>query len=244
MDIQRQEFKRLGVRGDWDNPYVTLKPEFEATQIGVFGEMAKRGYIYKGLKSVYWCCDCETALAEAEIEYADKQSDSVYVKFPFKDSNDLFPVEDTYIIIWTTTPWTLPANTGICLHPDFDYVLVEVNQEKYVVAQELLEKVAPEFGWSDYQIRTKFKGRELEEAVCRHPFIDRDSIVICGEHVTLEQGTGCVHTHGHGAEDFEISKSMVYLLSRPERQRVFTEEGGKYEGLFCHDANGYHKGPH
>jgi len=239
VDIQRQEFKRLGVRGDWDHPYLTLEPGFEAAQIGVFGEMAKRGYIYKGLKTVYWCCDCETALAEAEIEYADKQSDSIYVRFPFKDSNDLFPVEDSYIIIWTTTPWTLPANTGICLHPEFDYVLVKVNQEKYVVAQKLLEKVAPEFGWTEYQVIARFKGRELEEAVCRHPFVDRDSIVICGEHVTLEQGTGCVHTApGHGADDFEVAK--VYglpVISPLNSKGVFTGEGGKYEGMFCYDAN-------
>lgn len=239
VDIQRQEFKRLGVRGDWDHPYLTLKPRFEAAQIGVFGEMAKRGYIYKGLKTVYWCCDCETALAEAEIEYGEKQSDSVYVKFPFKDANDLFPVEDTYIVIWTTTPWTLPANAGICLHPEFEYVLVQVNQEKYVVAQELLETVAPEFGWSQYQVVKKFKGQDLEEAVCQHPFFDRESIVICGEHVTLEQGTGCVHTApGHGAEDFDIGK--VYslpVISPLDSKGVFTEEGGKFEGLFCYDAN-------
>ncbi len=239
VDIQRQEFKRLGIRGDWDHPYLTLEPEFEATQIGIFGEMAKRGYLYKGLRTVYWCCDCETALAEAEIEYADKQSESVYVKFAFKDANDLFPIDDTYIIIWTTTPWTLPANTGICLHPEFDYVLVEVNQEKYVVAQGLLENMAEDIGWDKYQVIKKFKGQELEEAVCQHPFVDRDSIVICGEHVTLEQGTGCVHTApGHGDEDFEIGK--VYglpVISPLDSKGVFTEEGGKYKGLFCYDAN-------
>ncbi|MGE5395973.1 MAG: class I tRNA ligase family protein [Chitinophagales bacterium] len=137
VDIQRQEFKRLGVRGDWDHPYLTLEPGFEAVQIGVFGDMAKKGYIYKGLKPVYWCADCETALAEAEIEYDDKESDSIYVKFKVKDANDLFPVEDTYVIIWTTTPWTLPANTGISVHPEYDYVLVQVDNEKYVVAKGL-----------------------------------------------------------------------------------------------------------
>ena len=239
MDIQRREFKRLGVRGDWDHPYLTLEPGFEAVQIGVFGEMAKKGYIYRGLKSVYWCCDCETALAEAEIEYADKQSDSIYVKFPFKDSNDLFPVEDAFMVIWTTTPWTLPANTGICLHPEFDYVLVQVGGEKYVVAQELLAKVAQEAGWTACQVVTRFKGRDLEEAVCRHPFIDRDSIVICGEHVTLDQGTGCVHTApGHGVEDFEIGKAYgLPVISPLDDKGVFTQEGGRYEGLFCYDAN-------
>ncbi len=239
MDIQRREFKRLGVRGDWEHPYLTLEPGFEAIQIGVFGEMAKKGYIYRGLKTVYWCCDCETALAEAEIEYADKQSDSIYVKFPFKDSNDLFPVEGAFMVIWTTTPWTLPANTGICLHPEFDYVLVQVGEEKYVVARELLPKVAEEVGWTDYRVITGFKGRDLEEAVCRHPFIDRDSIVICGEHVTLDQGTGCVHTApGHGVEDFEIGRAYgLPVISPLDDRGVFTKEGGKYEGMFCYDAN-------
>lgn len=239
MDIQRQEFKRLGVRGDWEHPYLTLEPGFEAVQIGVFGQMAKKGYIYRGLKTVYWCCDCETALAEAEIEYADKQSDSIYVKFPFKDSNDLFPVEGAFMVIWTTTPWTLPANTGICLHPEFDYVLVQVDGERYVVAQELLAKVAEEVGWTDYRVINKFKGRDLEEAVCRHPFIDRDSIVVCGEHVTLDQGTGCVHTApGHGVEDFEIGKAYgLPVISPLDDRGVFTNEGGRYEGMFCYDAN-------
>jgi len=239
VDIQRQEFKRLGVRGDWENPYLTLDPKFEAEQIGVFGEMAKRGYIYKGLKTVYWCCDCETALAEAEIEYGDKKSDSIYVKFPFKDANDLFDIENAYVVIWTTTPWTLPANTGICLHPEYDYVLVRVGRERYVVARGLLSQVAGVLGWEDPQVEVSFKGRDLEEAVCQHPFFDRESLVICGEHVTLEQGTGCVHTApGHGAEDFDIGREYgLPVISPLDGKGVFTEEGGKFKGLFCYDAN-------
>ncbi|MHB1044357.1 MAG: class I tRNA ligase family protein, partial [Eubacteriales bacterium] len=124
VDIQREEFKRLGVRGEWDKPYLTLMPHFEARQIGVFGDMARKGYIYKGLKPVYWCATCETALAEAEVEYGDKQSASIYVRFPVKDGKGLLPEEDTYVVIWTTTPWTLPANVAVCLHPDFEYVLL------------------------------------------------------------------------------------------------------------------------
>ncbi|MGE5415513.1 MAG: isoleucine--tRNA ligase [Acidobacteriota bacterium] len=239
VDIQREEFKRLGVRGDWDNPYVTLDPKFEAKQIGVFGEMANKGYIYKGLKPVYWCADCETALAEAEVEYNDKVSDSIYVKFLVKDSKGIFPVENTYVIIWTTTPWTLPANTGISVHPEYDYVLVQVGQDNYVIAKELLEKVAQEVGWNDYKVTQQFKGIELERAVCQHPFVDRESLVVCGEHVTLEQGTGCVHTApGHGDDDFQIGK--VYglpVISPLDDSGKFTEQGGKFKGLFCYDAN-------
>ncbi|NLB17608.1 MAG: isoleucine--tRNA ligase [Syntrophomonadaceae bacterium] len=239
IDIQRQEFIRLGIRGDWDNPYLTLAPHFEAEQIGVFGAMANKGYIYKGLKTVYWCCDCETALAEAEIEYAEKNSDSIYVKFPLIDANELFQVDNTYVVIWTTTPWTLPANAGITLHPEFTYGLVQVGQEKYVIAVDLIENVASELGWTSYQVLEKFQGAELEEGICRHPFIDRESLIICGEHVTLEQGTGCVHTApGHGADDFEIGKAYgLPILSPLDGKGIFTAEAGKFEGLFCNDAN-------
>ncbi|MGE5421762.1 MAG: isoleucine--tRNA ligase [Ignavibacteriales bacterium] len=239
VDIQREEFKRLGVRGDWDNPYLTLRPKFEAAQIGVFGEMAKKGYIYKGLKPVYWCCDCETALAEAEVEYGDKESDSIYVKFALKDANDLFPVENTYVIIWTTTPWTLPANTGISVHPEYDYVLVQVGDLKYVIAKGLLETVAAELQWGEHKVLANFKGKEMEEAVCQHPFIDRESIVVCGEHVTLEQGTGCVHTApGHGEDDFHMGRVYDLPIISPLNDKgVFTAEGGKFEGMFCYDAN-------
>ncbi len=239
VDTQRQEFKRLGVRGDWERPYLTLEPGFEAAQIGVFGEMAQQGHIYKGLKTVYWCCDCETALAEAEIEYADKRSDSIYVKFPVKDSQGLFPIEDAYVVIWTTTPWTLPANTGISVHPDYVYGLVLVGGEKYVVAVDMLEKFAAELGWPDYQVLQKFAGRQMERAVCRHPFIDRDSLVVCGEHVTLEQGTGCVHTApGHGADDFDIGRLYgLPIISPVDGKGVFTDEAGKFAGKFVYDAN-------
>ncbi len=239
VDIQREEFKRLGVRGDWENPYLTLDPGFEAVQIRVFGEMAKKGYIYKGLKPVYWCADCETALAEAEVEYQDKVSPSIFVKFPVKDAKGLFPAEKAYVVIWTTTPWTLPANTGIAVHPSLDYVLVQVGEERYVVAKGLLEEVASELGWNTGEVLKTFKGKDLERAVCWHPFMNRESLVVCGEHVTLDQGSGCVHTApGHGDEDFVIGKEYgLPVISPLDDRGVFTEEAGIFAGQFCHDAN-------
>lgn len=238
VEIQKKQFQRLGVRGDWDNPYLTLNPQFEGSQIKVFGAMANKGYIYKGLKPVYWCADCETALAEAEIEYNDKISPSIFVKFPVKDGKGEIP-GNAYIIIWTTTPWTLPANTAVCLHPDFDYVLVEVNHEKYVLAKGLLEQVGAELGWEQYQILHEFKGKQLERAVCRHPFIERDSLVILGEHVTLDAGTGCVHTApGHGEDDFNVGKIYnLDIISPVDDRGRFTDEAGKFAGLYVHGAN-------
>jgi isoleucyl-tRNA synthetase len=238
VGIQREQFKRLGVRGDWDNPYLTLKPQFEAAQIKVFGEMAKKGFIYKGLKPVYWCGDCETALAEAEVEYGDKVSPSIYVKFPVKDGKGVLP-QDAFVVIWTTTPWTLPANTGISVHPDFDYVLVMVENEKYVVAKGLLEAVAGELGWSNPEILKEFKGKDIDRAICRHPFFERDSLVVNGRHVTLEAGTGCVHTApGHGEDDFYVGKEYdLEVISPVDDSGCFTEEAGKFKGLYVHKAN-------
>jgi len=233
VNIQKEQFKRLGVRGDWEHPYLTLEPKFESVQVRVFGEMAKKGYIYKGLKPVYWCADCETALAEAEIEYGDKTSPSIYVKFPVRDGLGVIP-NDAYVIIWTTTPWTLPANTGISLHPDFDYVLIQVGDEKYVVAKGLLENTAAQVGWESYQILQEFKGQDLERAVCKHPFFERDSLIILGEHVTLEAGTGCVHTApGHGEDDFYIGKEYgLEVISPVDDSGKFTAEAGKFAGKF------------
>jgi isoleucyl-tRNA synthetase len=238
VGIQKEQFKRLGVGGDWDHPYLTLDPKFESIQIKVFGEMANKGYIYKGLKPVYWCGDCETALAEAEVEYGDKVSPSIYVKFAVKDGKGVVP-EDAFIIIWTTTPWTLPANTGICLHPDYEYLLVEVNGEKYVLAKGLLENVKTQLNWSEVKTLKEFRGKELERAVCRHPFIDRDSLVILGRHVTLEAGTGCVHTApGHGEDDFYVGREYgLAVISPVDNSGRFTEEAGKFQGLYVHKAN-------
>ncbi|MDK2816116.1 MAG: isoleucyl-tRNA synthetase [Moorella sp. (in: firmicutes)] len=239
VNIQREEFKRLGVRGDWEHPYLTLEPEYEAIQIGVFGEMAKKGYIYKGLKPVYWCTDCETALAEAEVEYGEKRSPSIYVKFPVIDARGLFEAEGSSVVIWTTTPWTLPANVAIALHPEFKYVLVQVGDERYLMAEELYRQVFELLAIKDYQVVAAFTGAELEGVVCRNPLMERDSVVILGEHVTLEQGTGCVHTApGHGLEDYEVGmRYNLPVLSPLDDRGYFTPEAGQFAGLFIEDAN-------
>lgn len=237
VEIQKGQFKRLGVRGDWENPYLTLNPEFEAIQIGVFGEMAQKGYIYKGLKPVYWCTHCETALAEAEIEYSEKESASIYVKFPVVEG--LLAEENAFFVIWTTTPWTLPANLAICLHPDFIYQVLVVGDEKYVVAEDLSFSFLEVLGNPDYRVEKTFVGKELEGIVCRHPLYDRNSVVILGDHVTLEQGTGCVHTApGHGLEDFLVGRQYgLPILSPVDDQGKFTDEAGEYAGLFVGDAD-------
>ncbi len=238
VEKQKSQFKRLGVRGDWEKPYITLQPEYEAQQIRVFGQMVNKGYIYKGLKPVYWSPSSESALAEAEIEYKDKTSQSIYVAFPVKDGKGKLP-QDASIVIWTTTPWTLPANLGISLHPDFDYVVVEVNGKKYVLAQGLLEAASKEIGWTDMTIRAAFKGSELEHAVCSHPFYDRESLVMTGEHVTLEAGTGCVHTApGHGEDDFVIGQRYnIGVLCPVDDQGHFTAEAPGFEGVFYEKGN-------
>lgn len=245
LDIQRQAFKRLGVRGDWENPYITLNPEFEARQIEVFGEMAKKGYIYKGLRPVYWCPDCETALAEAEIEYAEDSTLSIYVKFPIKDDKGklksvLPSLEKTYFVIWTTTTWTLPGNLAICLNADFEYGVVKAGDEYYVMAVELTDKVMKVAGIENYEIIAKFQGSELEFIDCQHPFLDRNSVIILGDHVTLEAGTGCVHTApGHGAEDFHVcQKYKIPVIVPVDDKGHLTKEAGKFEGLYYEKANG------
>ncbi len=226
------------MRGDWDNAYLTLYKEYEAEQIGVFGEMAKKGYIYKGLKPVYWCPSCETALAEAEIDYADKKSTAIFVKFPVKDDKGLLGKDDAYVVIWTTTPWTLPANLAISVNPEFEYVLAQDGKEYLVVAKELLENLKKSWNKELIAIKT-IKGKELEGMICRHPLMDRESILICGEHVTLEQGTGCVHTApGHGEDDFIIGKQYgLEVLCPVDHQGKFTKEGGQYEGMKVENAN-------
>ncbi|MCL6571800.1 MAG: isoleucine--tRNA ligase, partial [Bacillus sp. (in: Bacteria)] len=238
IDSQRTQFKRLGVRGDWENPYITLKPEYEAQQIKVFGEMAKKGYIYKGLKPVYWSPSSESALAEAEIEYQDKKSASIYVGFKVKDGKDVLDT-DTQIVIWTTTAWTIPANLGISVHPDLTYVVVSVKGQKYLVAEALLEAVAIEIGWEDPTVIQKIKGNELELIVAKHPLYDRDSLVVLGEHVTTDAGTGCVHTApGHGEDDFYVGQKYgLDVLCPVDDKGVMTSEAPGFEGLFYEKAN-------
>ncbi|HEY3316484.1 MAG TPA: isoleucine--tRNA ligase [Bacillota bacterium] len=238
-DIQLAEFKRLGVRGDWANPYLTLKPEYEARQIEVFGEMARRGFIYKGLKPVYWCPVDQTALAEAEIEYAEKRSPSVYVKFPVVDGKGVIPAEDTSVVIWTTTLWTLPANLAIALNPDLEYALIKTDKGRLVIARELVEEFMKTIGLGQVTVEKTFPGRSLEGARCRHPFVDRDSVLILGEHVTLEQGTGCVHTApGHGQEDFEVGRKYgLPVLNPVGDDGKFTAAAGQFAGLYYEDAS-------
>ncbi|MDP4118942.1 MAG: isoleucine--tRNA ligase [Bacillota bacterium] len=240
---QKEQFKRLGVIGDFDHPYLTLFPEFEAAQIEMFGTMAKKGYIYKGLKPVYWCADCETALAEAEIEYQDDKTTSIYVKFEVTDDKGLFKniKEKIYFVIWTTTTWTLPANLAVCLNADFEYSVVKNGNEAYVIASALVDDVCKAAGIEGYEIVGKFTGKELEYMVCKHPFIDRDSLVIVGDHVTLESGTGCVHTApGHGTEDFIVCqnyKDKIGIVVPVDAKGYMTADAGEFEGLTYKQAN-------
>ncbi|MDT9023850.1 isoleucine--tRNA ligase [Rossellomorea yichunensis] len=238
VDNQRTQFKQLGVRGDWDNPYITLKPEYEAQQIKVFGDMAKKGYIYKGKKPVYWSPSSESALAEAEIEYQDKRSPSIYVGFAVTEGKGVLE-EGTQLVIWTTTPWTIPANLGIAVHEDLSYVVVNVKESSYVVAEDLLEEVAKNLEWEDYSVFNKVKGAELEHIVAKHPLYDRDSLVVLGEHVTTESGTGCVHTApGHGEDDFLVGKKYgLDVLCPVDDKGVMTSEAPGFEGLFYDKAN-------
>ncbi len=243
LDLQREDFKRLGVNGDWDNPYITLLPAYEAKQIRVFGTMASKGYIYKGLKSVYWCPTCETALAEAEIEYAERKSTSIYVKFSLVDDKGLLPAgvdpKNVFAVIWTTTPWTMPANVAIALNPELQYVWAQFGEEVYLLAADLAAKVAEDNHLGEYKVLGTVKGADLEGLVFQHPFIDRQSPIVLGDHVTLEAGTGCVHTApGHGQEDFEVGEKYGLPVICPvDHTGHFTEEGGKFAGLFVFDAN-------
>ncbi|MEC0283077.1 isoleucine--tRNA ligase [Terribacillus saccharophilus] len=238
INNQRTQFKQLGVRGDWDNPYITLTKDYEAAQIKVFGEMAERGYIYKGMKPVYWSPSSESALAEAEIEYQDKRSASIYVAFQVKDGKNLFQGDEKFII-WTTTPWTLPANVAISLHPEVTYVVAQVGEEKYVVAEDLLSNVTETLEWSSPEVLKTFKGKEAEYVTTQHPFYDRESLIILGEHVTTDSGTGCVHTApGHGEEDFFASqKYKLPIISPLDDKGVFTNEAPGFEGVFYDTAN-------
>ncbi len=247
VERQKKGFKRIGVIGDFDNPYLTLKPEFEARQIEVFGEMAKKGYIYKGMKPVYWCPFDETALAEAEIEYSDDPCDSIYVKFELTDDlggklRRLSGVpEKVYFVIWTTTTWTLPGNLGICLNADYEYSVVKVGDEAYIIASALVQSVMKDAGIEQYETAAVMKGRELEGMKAAHPFMDRPSHVICGAHVTLDGGTGCVHTApGFGAEDFEVwrkYKGLPEIIVPVDAKGRMTDEAGKYSGLTTAQAN-------
>ena len=239
VDKQRADFKKLGVLGDWDNPYLTLDPKFEAEQIRVFGKMVDKGYIYKGLKPIYWSPSSESALAEAEIEYHDHTSPSIYVAFDLVSENGAVE-KGTKFVIWTTTPWTLPANLGIAVHPDFEYQVVKYNGESYLVAKERVAFLAKKFGWENYETGEVLVGKDLEYLLCQHPFLDRTSTLILADYVTLDSGTGLVHTApGHGVDDYLVGQLQYKLgvLSPVDNQGVLTEEAGQFAGKFVFDAN-------
>ena len=248
VDVQREQFKRLGVLGDWEHPYLTLRPGFEARQIEVFGAMANKGYIYKGLKPVYWCPECETALAEAEIEYAEDPCDSIYVKFKAADDKGKLAalgadLSKTYFVIWTTTTWTLPGNLAICVGPSYEYCVVHAKEkdEYYVMARELVTPTMEAAGIADYDISDVIPGSELEYMTYTHPFMDRVSPIIVGDHVTLESGTGCVHTApGHGVEDFDVCVQHypeIPVVVPVDNKGRMTAEAGQFQGLTTQEAN-------
>ncbi|HET7616081.1 MAG TPA: isoleucine--tRNA ligase, partial [Bacillales bacterium] len=238
IDRQRNQFKRLGVRGNWENPYITLTKDYEAEQIKVFGEMAKKGYIYKDKKSIYWSPSSESALAEAEIEYKDVRSPSIYVAFDVKDGNGVLDGDEA-IVIWTTTPWTIPANTGISVHPEYEYSVVTADGNKYVVAFDLLNQLKEHFGWENVSVNKTVKGRDLENVKARHPLYDRESLVVLGDHVTLDAGTGAVHTApGHGADDYIVGKKYgLEILCPVDEKGIMTEEAPGFAGMFYDKAN-------
>ena len=245
IDDQRNQFKRLGVIGEWDNLYITLTHDFEAEQIRIFAEMACKGYIYKGLKPVYWCPECKTALAEAEIEYAEDPCHSIYVKFNVTDDLGKFSAmgidpKKVYFVIWTTTTWTLPGNVAICVGPSFDYAVIKCGDEYYVMAEELYKSAMEDAEKTDYEVVATIKGAELEYMKTAHPFMDRESVVIVGDHVTLESGTGCVHTApGHGVEDYDVCRNYpeIPIIVPVDENGVLTEDAGMFAGLKTDDAN-------
>ena len=240
VNTQREQFKRLGVIGDWEHPYLTLTHDFEAKQIEIFGEMAKKGYIYKGLKPVYWCPHDETALAEAEIEYQDEPCSSIYVKFAVTDDKGVIEKaigtkENVYFVIWTTTTWTLPGNLAISVNPFFEYDLVKVpNGEIYVLAKELVNSVMQAAGIESWEVLATLLGSDLEMMKTQHPIMDRESLIITGEHVTLDAGTGCVHTApGFGADDFIVcQKYNIPIIVPVDGKGYATEDAGKYAGMY------------
>ena len=240
IDRQMSGFRRLGVLGDWQHPYKTMDKAFEAEEVKVFGEMYRKGYIYKGLKPVYWCPKDETALAEAEIEYQDDPCTSIYVKFALKDTKGKLEAENTYVIIWTTTTWTLPGNLAIALNPQESYVIVKAaNGERYLVAEALLEKTMKAGGIEEYEIVERHEGRYFEYMTAQHPFLPRESLLVCADYVTMDSGTGCVHTApGFGADDYQTCRRYNIDLIVPvdDRGRQ-TEAAGKYAGLRYDESN-------
>ncbi len=229
IDIQREEFKRLGVLGEWENPYLTMNYAYEAVIIREFGRFALQGSVYKSKKPIYWCTSCKTALAEAEVEYEPHTSPSIFVAFPLiSDLTAAYPAlkgKKVSVLIWTTTPWTIPANLALAFHPDYEYVAVEQGEEVFILARGLLEKCSQRLSWPSPRILTSLDPESLEGLKCRHPLYQRESVMILAHYVTLEDGTGIVHTApGHGQEDYEsgIALSSGYLFSGGRRGKIYT----------------------
>ena len=249
IDVMNAQFKRLGVQGDFENPYLTLRPEFEARQVEIFGDMAKKGYIYKGMKAVYWCPEDRTALAEAEIEYAEDECDSIYVRFHLTGdpkgvlAKHNIPLDKAWIVIWTTTTWTLPANVATCLNPGLEYAFVKIGGEYHIMAADLVRATMEACHIEEYEVLPEtVSGSELELLEYKHPFLDRTGLVILGDHVTLEGGTGCVHTApGHGVEDFEVCVNhypqLPVVVPVDDAGRLTEEAGHEFAGLKVWDAN-------
>ncbi len=244
LDIQREEFKRLGVMGVWNKPYITMDPSYEAATARELGRFMEKGSVVRGKKPIHWCIDCKTALAEAEVEYYDHSSPSIFVRFPLTDEKikNIFPEADitkTYVAIWTTTPWTLPSNMAVAVHPDFEYSLVRVGTDFYLLATELVESCAATFGWKEYDSLGRVNGSELENLQARHPFINRPSPFVLAGYVTLDSGTGCVHTApGHGREDYETGmKYGLEVLSPLYDDGRFQDSVEFFAGLTVYEAN-------
>ena len=241
VEIQKEGFVRLGILGDWENPYLTLKPEYEAKQLEVFGELYENGYIFKGLKPIYWSPVTETALAEAEIEYKNVSSPSIYVRM--KANTDLLErlelTEEAWVVIWTTTPWTLPANVAISLNPDFEYGVYKTEKGNLILGKDLAEKAFTEMDLEQFELIKEFQGKDLERTTYQHPFLDRTGMVILGTHVTADAGTGCVHTApGHGQDDYVVGiRYGLPVISPINNKGVLTEEAGEFAGLFYAQAN-------
>lgn len=242
VEKQRTDFKRLGVMADWDHPYITLLPEFEAAEIRVFGKMFENGYIYRGMKPVYWSWSSESTLAEAEVEYYDVESPSIYVAFPVKDGKGKIDPENTYFLIWTTTPWTIPFNQGITVNPKFDYSLVQVGDKRYVVGSDRLSAVAETLEWKDYEVLKHFKGTDLEYMTAKHPYLEgRESLLMNAVYVTDDNGTGLVHTaSGFGEDDYNTCvRYGIKVLAPMDDKGCFTEGHPDKDlvGMFYTDTN-------
>ena len=243
IDIQREQFKRLGITADWEHPYATMAPEFEAREVKVFGDMYRRGYIYKGMKPVYWCPKDETALAEAEIEYKTDPCTSIYVKFRMSDDKGklagICDLEKTFVIIWTTTTWTLPGNLAIALNPDEDYAVVKAGEENYILASALVEKTMQAGGVADYTVIATLKGADFEYMTAEHPFLDRKSVLVNADYVTMDSGTGCVHTApGFGADDYQTCRRYNIDVIVPVDDRgIQTADAGKFAGMRYDQSN-------